>query len=117
MLSTEFENAIIANSIDEIVHELLSGYVNEIQRAVIFANLVSNGVKEMGLSKANAAIDEKRIVGAGGGLGDSARGGMSELITGTNDKTAESILWVYRRLDGERRERGGRVWRNREILI
>ena len=52
-------------------------------------DLVRDRVHQVGLAEAHAAVEEERVVGAGGGLGDRARGGVGELVGGADDEGVE----------------------------
>jgi hypothetical protein len=59
----------------------------------------ADGVEEMGLSEADAAIDEERVVAACGFGGDGDTSGVRELIGGADDKALEGIALIKTRFD------------------
>ena len=65
---------------DHLVHEPLARRVDHIQAAEIVEQASADGMHQMRLSDAHGAIDEQRIVAAGGHLGNRRRGGMGKLI-------------------------------------
>ena len=84
-------------------------------------HLVADGVHQVGLAHADAAIEEERIVGARGPLGDGQRGGAGKLVAVADDEGVEGVARVelrgggpvearlLRRARGRWRRRGGRV--------
>ena len=89
-------------------------------------HLVADGVHQVGLAHAHAAVEEERIVGLGGALGDGQRGGAGKLVAVADDEGVEGVARVELRRGGPvearllracapcaRRRRGGRVRRHR----
>jgi hypothetical protein len=49
-------------------------------------DVLADGLHEVGLAEADAAVDEEGIVSAGGRLGDGEGGGMGELVVHADDE-------------------------------
>jgi hypothetical protein len=67
-------------------------------------------VQEVGLADARRAVDEQRVVGLGGQLGDGERGGVREAVRVADDELVEGVAGVERRgvVVGPRGRAGGR---------
>ena len=57
-------------------------------------HVVADGVHEMSLAHADAAIEEEWVVGLGGSLGDGLCGGHGELIARSDDERVEVVAGV-----------------------
>ena len=57
----------------------------------------------MGLAEPGRAVEEERVVGLAGGLGDGERGGVGEAVAGTDHEAVEGVVAVER-------QRLGRAW-------
>ena len=68
--------------------------------------MMANCLKQMRLTKTAAAINEERIVGAGGGMSHSLRGGMGKLVIGTDNKTLKCVGGIHSRGRGACNHRG-----------
>ena len=55
---------------------------------------VTDGVHQVGLAHADAAIQEERVVGLGGAFGDGLRRSVRELIAAADDKAIELVARV-----------------------
>ena len=60
-------------------------------------DLVADGVQEVRLAEADAAVEKERVVAVRGRLGDGARGGVRELIRRADDEVLEQVAGVERR--------------------
>ena len=94
----ELLHALGAYAGDHVVHEALAGGIDDAHGAVAIDQLAADGVHQMGLAHAHAAVQEQRIVAARGVGGHGFRGGVSELVAGADDE----------RIEGEFRIEGGR---------
>ncbi len=96
-----------------------------LRRRLAALYLVADGVHQVGLAHAHAAVEEERIVGLGGALGHGQRGGAGKLVAVADDEGIEGVARVELRRGGpvearllrrarrRRRRRRGRVRRNR----
>src|SRR5713226_9529896 len=78
VLGAEFRRPIIADGIDEIIGEALGGEIERAELRVELGDLMSDRVKQVRLPQADAAVDEERVVRAGGQLGHGLAGRLSE---------------------------------------
>src|SRR5437899_10731658 len=70
-------------------------------------NKVADRVNQVGLSQADATVDEERVVRCAGVFGDLQRGGARQLIGFSGDKAVEAEFWTEARtLDVRRSGRG-----------
>ena len=92
---------------DEAVHELLGREVEHPRLGVAAAHLPGDGVHQVGLAEADAAVEEQRVEAhrpaLGHALGDPARGGVRQLVRLADDEIVEGAAPV------ERRRRAGRT--------
>ena len=51
-------------------------------------------VQQVGLAQAGVAVDEQRVVGLGGGLGDRDGGRVREPVAAADDERLEGVLRV-----------------------
>jgi hypothetical protein len=101
VLVTEGGQAIEADGVDHLVDEAIGRDVQQVQAAAVPGlDVVPDGVHEVRLAQAHAAIQEERVVALGGDLGHRARRGVGELIGGADDEALECVLGVE---DGEGR--------------
>src|SRR5204862_7048484 len=61
---------LVAQGIDEVVHEGLAGHVADRELALVLADVLRDGLQEMSLAEPRAAVDEERVVGLRGRLRD-----------------------------------------------
>ncbi len=57
-------------------------------------DLVTNGLHEMSLAHAHAAVEEERIVSLGRTLGDRLAGGVGKLIAAADDEGVEGVASI-----------------------
>ena len=77
--------------------------------------VLADGVHQVRLAEADAAVDEQRVVGPRGGLGDGAGGRVGELVRRSDDELLEGVaLLVLRRRSGGG---FGRVRRGRGVPL
>ena len=88
---TEIQHPVVANGIDHLVHEPLGRDVGQFQRLEVIEHIVPDRVHQVRLAEPHPTVNEQRIVGARGGLGDGAAGGMRELVRAANDEGVEGV--------------------------
>ncbi len=79
---------------NHVIHEALAGGIDDAHGAVAIDQLAADGVHQVGLAHADAAVQEKRIVAARGVGGDGFGGGVSELVAGADDEGIEGEFRV-----------------------
>ena len=70
-------------------HVLLGVNVADLGVGIAILHQVADGLKQVGLAQAHATVDEQRVVGGAGMLGDLQRGGPRELIGLAGDERVE----------------------------
>lgn len=91
MLCGECFRDVVFDCVDEFKIKLLRRYVGEGQRWLNGSDKISDGMEEMGFSKADASVDEERVEsGLAGGFGNGHRCASSEFIPRPNDKGVKS---------------------------
>ena len=93
-LVAEGGHFVVAEGVDELVDELFARDVADGGVGESAFRLVADGVHEVGLAHADAAVEEERIVGLRGALGDGHGGGHGELVSAAGDEAVELIARV-----------------------
>ncbi len=123
---------LVAQGVDEVVHEGLARHVAHRQPPRVLSHVVPDRLEQVRLAEPRPAVDEQRVVGLGRRLGDRERGRVGEAVRRADDEEVEGVLRVEldlralaerrdrfahsRRLGGRRRTRPlrRRVLRHRE---
>src|SRR5262245_37473202 len=87
-------DALVAERVDEVVHEDLARHVARGEVPRVLADVARDRLQEMGLTETRAAVVEKRVVRLRGRLCDRERGGMGEPVRGADDEEVERVLRV-----------------------
>ena len=90
----ERARAVIADRVDELVGELFRVDVADPEPRVDLADIVTDGVQQVGLAQSRGAIDEQRVVGLGRRLGDRVGGRVGEPVARASDKRVEGVFRV-----------------------
>ena len=90
----EVRHAVEADRVDQLVDELLGGQVEHPQLRPGAQDLMADGVQQVGLAEAHAAVEEERVVALRRVLGDGLGGGVGELVGLAHDERAEQVLRV-----------------------
>ena len=90
----EVVDAALLDAGDEVVGELLAGGVDDPLARVALHHGVADRVHQVGLAEADAAVQEERVVGLAGTLGDRQAGGMREAVGRADDEGAEGVAGV-----------------------
>ena len=77
---------------DDLVGELFTGNVDNVEIRMVLADLDLDGVQQVGLAQTALAVDEQRIVGAGGVRGHRLGGGVGELVGRALDEVLKGEL-------------------------
>ena len=91
---------VVADRVDELVGELLARDVAHAGAVVERADVVADGVEEVGLAQPGVAVDQERVVGLARRLGDRDRGGVGEPVGRADDEALEDVLGVEPGLAG-----------------
>ena len=86
VLLAKFGQCAVLDGADEFIGELFAGNVADVRGAFVDGHEMADGLHQVGLAKADAAVDEQRIVRFCRRLGDRESGGMSEVVVGADDK-------------------------------
>ena len=79
---------------DELVGELLARRVDDALARELGDDLVADGVHQVGLAEAHAAVQEERVVGVAGPLGDGQAGRVGEPVGRADDEVRERVARV-----------------------
>ena len=94
VLLAEGGQAIEADGVDHLVDEAIGRDVEDVEALLAGQDVVADGVHQVRLAESDAAVDEERVVGLRGDLGDGAGGGVGELVRGADDEALEGVLGV-----------------------
>ena len=79
---------------DELVGELLARRVDDALARELGDDLVADGVHQVGLAEADPAVQEERVVGVAGPLGDRQAGRVGEPVGRADDEVRERVARV-----------------------
>jgi hypothetical protein len=91
VLGAELGGAVVADRVDELVREALGGEIEQAEGRVEASDLVADRVEQVGLAQADTAVDEERVVGLRGQLGDGLAGRLGELIGVADHEGIEGV--------------------------
>ena len=94
VVALEALHRAVADCPHELVRERLDGRVADGEPTAVGLNVVPDRVQEVGFTDAGRAIDEQRVVGLPGQLGDGERGRMREPVRIADDELPEGVLRV-----------------------
>ncbi len=84
----------VADGVDERGREVLAGGVADLEAAAVALDVVADRVQEMGLAEAGSAVEEERVVGLRGQLGDGEGGGVGEAVALADHELVEGVARV-----------------------
>ena len=79
---------------DELVGELLAGRVHDALARELADDRVADRVHQVGLAQADAAIQEQRVVGVTGTLGDRERRRVGQAVGRADDEVREGVAGI-----------------------
>jgi len=90
----ELVDLALLDARDELVGELLAGGVDDPLPRQPGEHLVADGVHEVRLAEAHSTVEEERVVGVPGSLGDRQAGRVRQPVGRTDDEGAEGVARV-----------------------
>jgi hypothetical protein len=90
----EAGHAVVAHRGDHLVGELFRRDVADRGHRLAALHLVADGVHQVGLAHAHAAIEEQGIVGLRGPLGHGQRGGARKLVAVADHEGVKGVARV-----------------------
>ena len=63
---------------------------------LLLEDLLADGLQQVRLAQADAAVDEERVVRLAGLLGDGDAGGVRQAVAGAGDEVLEDVIGVER---------------------
>src|SRR5665811_1131043 len=88
----ELVHPLSANSVDELVEELLGRDVADYGSRIEFDAVVTDGMEEVGLAKTGVRVDEQGVVVASRLLGDGERCCVGETVRLSDDEVVECVF-------------------------
>ena len=100
-------DALVAERVDEVVHEDLARHVARGEIPGVLADVARDRLQEMGLPKPGAAVDEERVVRLRWRFCDRQCRCVREAVRGADDEEVERVLRVQALAEARRRWRLG----------
>jgi len=85
---------VIANGVDVVVGEFLTGHILHTQAWLQHLRIVASRVQKVRFPQARAPRDEQGVEGGAGRLGHGERGGVGEAVRGADDEGLEGVLGI-----------------------
>ena len=89
--AAEFLEIAAAHGIDELVGEFLAGQIDHARARLAAEDFLADGLHQVGLAEAGAAVDEERVITDAGFLGHRLAGGVGELAVSTDHEAREGV--------------------------
>src|SRR5207248_9001388 len=96
-LVAEAGHLVIAQRVDHLVGELLAGDVADGRLRLALLDLMPDGLHEVGLAHADAAIEEERVIGLRWPLRDGLARCVRKLISAADDESVEGVARIQLR--------------------
>ena len=90
----EPDELVVLNAVDVFVGEFLRGNVGDARALLVADDVLADGVQQMRLAQADAAVEEQRVVGLAGRLGDGQGGGVGKVVVVADDEGVEGVLGI-----------------------
>src|SRR5512133_2310747 len=94
----EVGSPVLADRVDEVVGQFLSGDVANPNPVEVVAYVVAERVQQVGLAETGVPVDCQWVVRLAWVFGDGDRGRMREAVRAADDEGLEGILWVQPRI-------------------
>ena len=85
---------VVLDAVNVFVGELLGGDVGDARALLVADDMLADGVQQMRLAQADAAVKEKRIVGFAGRLRHRQRGGVGKIVVVADHERVEGVLGI-----------------------
>ena len=96
-LVAEADHLVVAQRVDHLVGELLAGDVADGRLGLPALDLVADGLHQVGLAHADAAVEEERVVGLGRTLRHRLAGGVGELVAAADHEGVKGVARIQLR--------------------
>ena len=90
----ETGHLVVAQRVDHVVGELLAGYVADRRLWHAPLDLVSDGLHQVGLAHADAAIEEQRVISFRRTFGDCLAGSVGKLVSAADHEGIEGVTRI-----------------------
>ncbi len=90
----EVLDPLVAERVDEVVDEGLARHVAHGERRGVLGDVLRDGLEQVRLAEAGAAVDEERVVRLRRRFGDGERGRVREAIRRADHERVERVLHV-----------------------
>src|SRR6056300_93640 len=96
--SLEFRSPVVGDGVNKVVSELLRRDIANTNAFVEALGIMSNGVEKVRFSQSRPSINEKRVVGLGGSLGDRYCCSVREAVGRPDHEIIEAVFVIEARL-------------------
>ena len=90
----ELDELVVLDSVNVFVGELFGGEIGDARALFVADDVLADGVEQMRLAQADAAVKEERIVGFAGRLGDGQRGGIGKIVVVADDERFKGVFGI-----------------------
>ena len=90
----ELGQLVVLDAVNVFVGELLGRDIGDARAFLVAGDVLADGVEQMRLAQADAAVKKKRVVGFAGRLGDGQGGGVGEIVVVADDKRFERVFGI-----------------------
>src|SRR5215469_13836934 len=94
--SMKLGHTIQPDASDHLIHEALTGCIDNPHAAVVVHQGTADSVHQVGFSHAHSGVDKQRIVAPRWSSGYRLSGSMSKLVASANHETLERKFWIQR---------------------
>ena len=84
----------VSNGFDEVIQHHFARDVVDDGPRVVFPDVVSGGLHQVGFTESGIAVDQQRVVGVSGVFGGCADGGCGEVIGGSGNEVFEGEVRI-----------------------
>ena len=90
----EFDELVVLNSINVFVCEFFGGEIGHARALFVADDVLADGMEQMGLAQADAAVEEERIVGFAGHLCDGEGCRVGKIVVVADNERFKSVFGI-----------------------
>jgi hypothetical protein len=94
----ELGQLVVLDGVNVFVGEFLGRQIGDAGAFLVAGDVLADGVQQMGLAQAHAAVKKQGVVGFSGRLGDGLGGGVGEIVVVADDERLKGVLGIEWRL-------------------
>ena len=85
---------VVLDAVDVFVGELLGRNKRYARALLVYHDVLSDGVQQMGLAQTDSTVKEKRVVRLAGRLGHRQRRSVCKVVVVADHERVERVLWI-----------------------